>query len=92
MSISDHLPQFLIIENEAYQSVNPTHKLARDFKNFNRDDFLLDFLAIDFEECLNISDINISFNTCIDRIDKLVNQHLPLRVMSKREMKSRSKP
>ena len=92
VGLSDHLPQFLFIHDEASKSGNPSHNLTRDFKNFNRENFLLDFLTIDFDEILNHSDLNISFNTCMDQIDDLIKQHMPLRKLSKRELKTRAKP
>ena len=91
-SLSDHLPQFIIIENENVELKDSAPKFSRDFKNFNAEDFILDFLSIDFVDISNKADLNNSFNSCLDEIDKGTNQHLPLRKLTKKETKTRSKP
>ena len=66
------------------QKKNSTNKLIRDFKKFNKDDFILDFLTIDFDGILKKNpDPNISFKLCMDKIDTLINHHVPLRKMTK---------
>ena len=70
-----------------------TPKFIRDSNKFNQEDFLLDFLSINFDDILRKnSDLNASFNLCLDQIDTLIDHHLPLRKMTKREIKTNSKP
>ena len=92
VSLNDHLPQFIIINNENSKSKTLLPKFSRDFKNFNSEDFILDFLSIDFDEITRTPDLNNSFNSCLDKIDKLINVHLPLRKMTKKEVKTKSTP
>ena len=93
VAISDHLPQFLFIDLDVSSHKNKTNKSIRDFKRFNKENFILDFLSIDFEEIIRKNnDPNVAFNLCMDKIDTLVNNHLPLRKMTKKENKTISKP
>ena len=94
VAISDHLPQFLFLDLETYLQPNYSEpKFTRDFKKFNKEDFLLDYLSIDFDDIFKKNlDLNTTFNNCMDQIDNLVNQHIPLRQMNKREMKNNIKP
>ena len=80
------------IENENVNLKDSAPKFSRDFKNFNAEDFILDFLSIDFVDISNKADLNNSSNSCLDEIDKVTNQHLPLRKLTKKETKTRSKP
>ena len=92
VSLSDQLPQFIIIDNVNVKSKALEHKYIRDVKKLNANDFILDFLTIDFNEILNKPDINNSFNTCLDKMDILINEHLPLKKLTKKELKTYSKP
>ena len=55
VSISDHLPSFLIIpiENKRKKSQKTIH-YKRDTENFSRDDFILDYLDVDWDSELDI--------------------------------------
>ena len=63
VSISDHLPSFLIVPTEEKQ-LKPQSKIQykRDTRNFSKDDFILDYLNIDWESELELerNDVNIS--------------------------------
>ena len=50
ISISDHLPSFLIIpiESKQHKSQKTIH-YKRDTENFSRDDFILDYLDVDWD-------------------------------------------
>ena len=64
-TISDHLPQFLIIPN--FFSHSNSYKApvySRNWKNFNSEDFILDYFGTDWQNILKIhqNDVNISFD------------------------------
>ena len=64
-SISDHLPQFLLIEYEQRTKNKTTINLTkRNYKNFDKENFILDLLAIDWEQTLELNkkSVNHSFN------------------------------
>ena len=64
LAISDQLAQFLIIEEEAQKTPVIHNMYRRDFKQFDRENFLLDFLAIDWDDVMLIENNkpNESFN------------------------------
>ena len=55
LSISDHLPSFLIVPREN-KRIDPQKKILykRDTKNFSQDDFILDYLDIDWDSELDL--------------------------------------
>ena len=58
----------------------------RDFKQFDRENFLLDFLAIDRDDVMLIENNkpNESFNSFFNKIDSLVEIYIPLRKLKMR--------
>ena len=68
--------------------------MKRNFKNFNREDFLLDLLAIDWDTVIDITrqDPNSSFDAFYQSIEKLLDTHIPLTKISNKEHKRRYKP
>ena len=63
MSISDHLPQFIMIENG--KGDNPNHKTAKttykDYENFDMDSFKLDLQGIYWTFATHNNDVNLGF-------------------------------
>ena len=94
LAISDHLAQFLIVQEEAYKIPLTSNIYKKDFKNFDRVSFLLDLLAIDWNEVISIGNYNLdeSFNTFFNKIDSLVNDYIPLKKLTKNEIKHKFKP
>ncbi len=95
ISISDHLAQFLIIpikidhKEKLKQSV-----YKRDYKNFDKENFILDFLAIDWDEILKIqeNDPNLSFEILQNSVNTLIDKYIPLKKLSKKEIEQSFKP
>ena len=89
--ISDHLPQFLILQN-----VNVTQKktavFKSDYSNFNEVNFLLDFNQIDFGYLNESSNIDSNYDRCLKDIMSLVEQHVPTKKCSEKESKLKKKP
>ena len=73
LAISEHLARFLIIPEETYKIPLTSNIYKRDFKNFDRVNFLLDLLAIDWNEVISIENYNPdeSFNSFSNKIDSL---------------------
>ena len=61
--ISDHLPQFIVIENG--ERDNPANKTAkktyRDYKNFDVDSFKIDLQDNDLTFVTHNNDVNLGF-------------------------------
>ena len=91
-SISDHLPQFHLVRGPSAKK--KADKIFRkDWKNLDRDNFILDFLDIDwFTSLYHITDVDKAFETFNTLIQDLINQHVPTVMVTKRQLKTRSKP
>lgn len=75
-SISDHIPQILKLNLKANKT-QKTKKSWRDFSKFNREDFLLDFLSIPWNENFENKDANDKLKLFIDSTNNLIERHAP---------------
>ena len=88
---SDHLPNFLVINRLSIQS-SKTKYFKRDYSKFNRNIFLDDISAIDWNDILPQTDsVDEIFTSFYDSINTIIDKHVPLKPLSKREVKFRSK-
>ena len=95
VGISDHLPSFVIIPISKHNHLPKKHNIyKRDKRYFNTNNFLLDLLEIDMNNVIDIKscDPNKSFNLLYDSINKLLDKHMPLRKITKKEHKMTFKP
>ena len=94
VSISDHLTQFLLIPLETGECIPEKDFYKRDTKNFDRENFFLDLLSIDWNEVLKLElqDPNISFCEYYTTINALIDKYMPLRKMTRKEVKLLFKP
>ena len=80
-TISDLLPQFLIIPNIFGNiSGNKSNICERDWSKFNRKNFILDYFFVDWEDLLKIDGLNADSSTKIysDKINILLGIYAPL--------------
>ena len=93
VGISDHLPQFLFLEKEHYKS-NINQKFYRDWKSFNQEKFVSDFESINWENqlSLNLNNPDVSFDNFYEKISSLINHHVPLKMLTRKQIKNSSKP
>ena len=78
-SISDHLPQFLIIENfkgQTYKIKNPKATI-RDYKNFNSKSFQSDIKEIDWSLATENDDADLGFETFFKLFSRTLDKHAP---------------
>ena len=94
LTISDHLAQFLVIPLETGDKIPNKDYFKRDTKNFDRENFFLDLLSINWDEVikLDLQDPNISFAEYYTTINNLIDKYMPLRKMSRKEVKLMFKP
>ena len=94
VSLSDHLAQFLIIPEEAHKSPKKRNLYTHDLKKFDRENFHSDFQKIHWPHItyLHNKDPNESFLNLHSTIDTIVNKYLPIRKMTKKEIKHKQKP
>ena len=65
-TISDHLPQFAIIPNMFGNiSGNKSNIYERDWSKFDRENFILDYFSVDWEDLLKIDELNVGNSTNI---------------------------
>ena len=60
-TISEHLPQFLIVPNIFSNPLsNKSNIYERDWSNFDQENFILDYFSIDWNETLKIEEQNLN--------------------------------
>ena len=94
-TISDHLLQFLIAPHIFSNDLNKKSNIfERDWSKFNRKEFILDYFAIDWSHFLKLqnNDTNISFQNFFDSMSRILDEHAPLKKLSKYKIKFKTKP
>jgi hypothetical protein len=92
LAISDHLPSFLAIPRDNQNHLPKKNNLyTRNTKDFDKENFLLDFLEIDWDNTLeaNRNDVNYSFTTFMEKMNTLIDKYMPLRKITNKEYKRR---
>ena len=94
ISLSDHLAQFLLIPLDTCFVPPKISKFKRDTKNFDRENFFLDLLSIDWVEVIEIDkrDPNHSFMQYYSTINSLIDKYMLLIKMSQKEIQQQYKP
>ena len=94
ISISDHLPQFLIMPRKNNHPPKKHNIQKRDIKSINKESLVADFLNTNWHEVLSIPkmDVNQSY-ACFDKsVNEIIDKHAPLKKLNKKELKLREKP
>ena len=94
-TISDHLPQFAIIPNMFGNiSGNKSNIYERDWSKFDRENFILDYLSVDWADLLKIDELNVDNSTKIylDKSNMLLDTYAPLKKINKYKLKFKCKP
>ena len=90
--ISDHFPNFLIINKISSSYLKPAI-YRRDYSNFKEDKLLEEVQQINWESALpDTNDVNLIFDAFYTKISLLINYHVPLKKLSKKEIKLQAKP
>ena len=86
---SDHFAQFVSIERKKidYKSINI---YKRDYSGFVEENFKNDISNQNFND--NSTDLNVKFEKFYSQLNHCVEQHVPLKKMSPKEIKEKSKP
>ena len=94
-TISDHLPQFAIVPNMFGNILgNKSNIHERDWSKFDRENFILDYFSVDWEDLLKIDELNADNSTkmYLDKINMLLDTYAPLKRINKYKLKFKSKP
>ena len=90
LSISDHLPQFIILP-EFFSKSPPTkyNIISHDWEKFDNQSFLQDFEKINWNQVLqlNQNNVNIAFENYLNTVNTLINSHTPLKKLNKKQRK-----
>ena len=75
-------------------SGNKSNIYERDWSKFDQENFILDYLSVDWEDLLKTYELNADNSTrmYLDKINKLINTYAPLKRINKYKMKFKSKP
>ena len=94
ISISDHLAQFLIIPIDISKHSEKRNWFKRDTKHFDKENFILDMFDINWDEIIEIdkNDPNLSFNAFESKLMELIDKYMPLKKLTKGEIKLKYKP
>ena len=92
-SISDHLPQFMLI-TQNIQTTKKQEIFRRNYKNFDQENFTLDLIGIDWKKHLQIdkNDANKSMETFLNIFETLLDRYAPLRKLNTKEIRQKQKP
>ena len=90
--ISDHMPNFVIIEN--FVSSRTRKKIKkRDMKHFDEVAYHLDLQGINFTEKIKEeNDVDNAYAIFHKHFIEIIDKHAPLKSLSKKEIKQRQKP
>ena len=89
--MSDHYSQFCIIHSPSLKSRYHRTKI-RDYSRFSEEDFISDISQTDWAGLTSNGSVDKRFSSFYNKLNKLVNKHAPLKIVSKRKAKQLSKP
>ena len=94
ITVSDHLAQFLIMPLELPKAPHKINIYRRNTKNYDRENLVLDIIAIDWKHLMNIAgkDVNIQFDIFENTINEIINKYAPLKKLTKNEIRQKLKP
>ena len=87
--ISDHFLQFCIPSSLVVKGI-PNRSLACDFSKFSEENFIHDLSRIDWVDIVSRNETNIdnTFSSFYNKLNKLINKHAPLTPISGWKIKS----
>ena len=92
--ILEHLAQFLITSYQVHSETKPKKIITRTSKSFIQDNFKHDLKNIDWEYTrdIHLHDANHSFEQFLKNINEILDKHVPLKYMSRKQQKYISNP
>ena len=90
--LTDHLPNFLIVSKLSSLPAS-TKVFRRDYSNLDRETLISDIQSIDWNSLLKkSSDPSYMFDNFYIKLSEVVDLHVPVKQLSKQDLKARSKP
>ena len=90
-TISDHMPNFLLIDNEI-SKIKPKPQFKRDYKNFDEIKYVSDVKSKNLLPRNSSENLNESFEHFQNEILSSINDYAPFKRVSKRQIKLKRKP
>ena len=91
-ALTDHLPNFIFLNKFSTLSSN-TKVYKRDYSNLVNTTLVQEVQEIDWPLVfINTSDPSKMFDTFYDTISQVIDKHIPIKQLSRRELKLKSKP
>ena len=91
ISISDHLAQFICIPTRK-KTEKPEKVTKRCYKNFEKEKFIQDISAINWNELISESNVNNSISIFLKLFESVLDNHAPSKLMTNKEVKIKNKP
>ena len=94
LSISDHLPQFLVTSKCPAPITKKHNIMVRNMRDFDQNKFISDIRNTDWDRLLNCDqgDINHSFDSFLNKFNNILDNHAPLKKANKKNIKLQQKP
>ena len=90
--ISDHLTQFVAIPAQKQFLENKKQDVyKRNYKNFDYIKFKEDFNKISWENLLAVDNVDTAYDLFLEKIQKLIDKHIPFEKVSKRKLKQQNR-
>ena len=83
-SISDHLPQYLVVDNNSVPKPKKAIKFFRDYKSFDKNDFLLDYISIPWDEHFANKNASKKIEKFINLSNEIIDIHAPIKSTAKK--------
>ena len=89
--LSDHLPNFLIIDS--IHSLPDNKQFKRDYSQLNKKALIDEFQKLDWDQKLSgEKDVNDIFSSFLSTSNDIINSYVLLKKLSRKEVKFRAKP
>ena len=90
--LSDHLPNFLFVSKLSSLPAN-IKVFQRDYSNFDKQALVTDIQSINWDVLLrDVYEPSSMFDGLNNKISEVIDTHIPIKQLSRQELKSRSKP
>ena len=90
--ISDHLTQFVAIPAQKHFLENKKQDVyKRNYKNFDYIKFKEDFNKISWKNLFAVDNVDTAYDLFLEKIQKLIDKHIPFEKVSKRKLKQQSR-
>ena len=85
------MPNFMIIKDFTDKQLKQK-RIVRDFKSFNQENYIKDISNINLDEVKDVDDVNVIYNNFHDKLIKIIDNHAPYKVLSRKELRWKRKP